>query len=239
MCTVTYLPSNEGFILTHNRDEAPARSPQNLDTEKRNADTLLFPRDTGAGGSWIACAESGKLACVLNGAFIKHKHRPPYRRSRGLLLLDLFDAADSHNFLAEHPLDGIEPFTMLFFDEKTVMELRWDGSDRFLKSLAQQEPHFWCSATLYPPEMQVRREDVFRQWLDAETWTPEAALQLHLQGSVGDPENDFVMNRNNIVRTVSITQVLRSPDQFDMNYRELLRQTERRQQLPLRSENAE
>ncbi|HAD11338.1 MAG TPA: hypothetical protein DCF33_02760, partial [Saprospirales bacterium] len=111
MCTVTYLPLSNGFILTHNRDEAPARSPKSIVREGSPA--ILFPRDTHAGGTWIACSQSGRTACLLNGAFVLHRRQPPYRRSRGLLLLDFFDWKNADDFFAEYDLHNIEPFTFL------------------------------------------------------------------------------------------------------------------------------
>jgi hypothetical protein len=232
MCTVTFFPAPAGFTLTHNRDEAPSRSPQHISREKTACDTLLFPRDTKAGGAWVATAKSGKTACLLNGAFVKHRHEPPYRRSRGLMLLDFFEHEKPDDFFNCYDLDGIEPFTFLFFQKNIVTELRWDGAQRHLKNLPPDEPHFWCSATLYPPEMQARREQVFRHWLanpqspirnpKSPIPNPQSLLALHRTGSVGDPENDFVMNRSGKVRTVSITQVVLKNSVAQMRYFDLM-----------------
>ena len=237
MCTVTFLPTSTGFILTHNRDEAPSRSPHHIERKKTESDVLLFPRDTKAGGAWIATAKSGKTACLLNGAFVKHRHNPPYRRSRGLMLLDFFEWERSDAFFQQYELDGIEPFTLLLMENGSVTELRWDGTQRHLKNLSGHEPHFWCSATLYPPDMQARREQVFRQWLEhivhrqpstlhplPSTFypLPSTVYRLHLTGSVGDPENDFVMNRGGRVCTVSVTQVVVKNNFSQVRYFDLL-----------------
>lgn len=254
MCTVTFLPTSTGFILTHNRDEAPSRSPQHISREKVGDDVLLFPRDTKAGGAWIATAKSGKTACLLNGAFIKHQHDPPYRRSRGVMLLDFFEWKQAEDFFRDYDLDGIEPFTFLLFENATVTELRWDGAQRHLKTLSSEAPHFWCSSTLYPPEMQVRREQVFREWLNNTVHRPPSSVhrlpstvhrlpstvfRLHLTGSVGDPENDFVMNRGGRVRTVSITQVVAREEFVRMRYFDLLEgQRDKRQMLARERQNA-
>ncbi|GAB4487903.1 MAG: NRDE family protein [Saprospiraceae bacterium] len=224
MCTVTFIPTTSGFILTHNRDEAPNRSPQHISREKIGSDILLFPRDTKAGGAWIAAAKSGKTACLLNGAFVKHHHNPPYRRSRGLMLLDFFEQENANNFITGHDLEGVEPFTFLLFANDAVTELRWDGSQRHIKNLPPKQTHFWCSSTLYPPEMQAKREQIFLNWLSQQASAPCAPslLDLHRTGSVGDPENDFVMNRGNRVRTVSITQVVGTKNFLQMRYFDLL-----------------
>lgn len=232
MCTVTYLPSPRGYILTHNRDEAPARSPNKITRSGK----LLFPRDTKAGGAWVVVNQQGHTACLLNGAFLKHKHQPPYRRSRGLLLLDFFDNPDSDAFFADYALEDIEPFTLLFFKLGAVTEFRWDGNQRHRKELSPEKTHFWCSATLYPPAMQALREQVFRDWLAQprdKRRLPSGILKLHLSGTVGDPENDFVMNRGGRVCTVSVTQVVCQEKNIRMRYFDLLEghQDLRRMQL--------
>jgi len=261
MCTVTYLPRPSGFILTHNRDEAPARSSQTIVREKTpGGQTLIFPRDTLAGGTWIATSREGRTACLLNGAFVLHKRVLPYRRSRGLILLDFFDWDSPVAFFQSYDFEGIEPFTLLFFAQAQlsessklsessmhrVTEFRWDGQHRHLKNLPTDQAHFWCSATLYPQEMQIRREQVFREWLSNHpsqvyqlpihqspihqsplhhsTNPPihESLITLHRTGSIGDPENDFVMNRAGRVQTVSITQVIVHEKSAQMRYFDLL-----------------
>lgn len=219
MCTVTYLPVEGGYILTHNRDEAPKRSTQHLTREN----DLLFPRDAGAGGTWIGLHRQGTTACVLNGAFVKHHHEPPYRRSRGLVLLDFFAHGDPDGFWKNYDLTGIEPFTLLFFAEGVVGEGRWDGLHKHLRYLEPGSSYFWCSATLYPPDMQLQREVVFRTWLETLGRNPRPTdlLSLHHSGSVGDPQNDYVMNRADRVRTVSISQVVHSQKQLRLRYETL------------------
>jgi len=227
MCTVTYLPTRNGFTLTHNRDEAPSRSLYAIESQRtRGGDVLFFPRDATAGGTWIVTAESGKTACLLNGAFALHKRTPPYRRSRGLMMLDFFEFENPDDFFQHYDLEGIEPFTFLFFQPDQVVTFRWDGIEKFRKNLAPNEAHFWCSATLYPDDMQVKREQVFSQWLAS--WKlkrspdPRALIKLHKTGSVGDPEYDYVMERGGRVQTVSITQVVLRKKNTRMRYFDLL-----------------
>jgi hypothetical protein len=243
MCTVTYYPGSAGFVLTHNRDESPARSPQNIARARTpGGKELLFPRDTGAGGTWIAVGRDGRAACLLNGAFLRHQRLPPYRRSRGLILLDFFDRQNPDDFFEQYNLDEIEPFTLLYFqllapyantgnqpEPVCIYEFRWDGQQRHLKNLSGLQAHFWCSATLYPPDMQLRREAVFRQWLEQHSGIHRGIqndiLHLHRTGSVGDPENDFVMERAGKVRTVSITQLTLDEKNARMRYFDLAGQT--------------
>jgi hypothetical protein len=230
MCTVTYLPQPSGFILTHNRDEAPARAAERIERERIGEERLLFPRDPRAGGAWMAAGERGRVACVLNGAFEKHRHAPPYRRSRGLVLLDFFAWPGPGEFFDRYDFEGIEPFTLVSAGPGRLEEFRWDGKERFFRELPAGRAQFWCSATLYPAPMRTRREQVFREWLAAGGAgspssflpSPRSILDLHRTGSVGDPENDYIMNRSDRVRTVSITQAVVTSSELRMSYHNLL-----------------
>lgn len=227
MCTVTYIPTSDGFTLTHNRDEAASRSLFSIEEQDTKAgETLLFPRDASAGGTWFITSRDGKTACLLNGAFELHQRQLPYRRSRGLMMLDFFDYQNPDDFFEHYEFEGIEPFTFLFFEAGEVVELRWDGVKKYYKSLPGNQEHFWCSATLYPAEMQTKRAAVFYNWLAAHSGgkaaTPNDILDLHLTGSVGDPSYDFVMNRDGRVQTISITQVVSKKKDASMRFFDLL-----------------
>lgn len=225
MCTVTYIPlGGDSFIFSSNRDESPARSPQNLTTDHSRGYPLVFPRDTAAGGTWIAVNPGGRLVCILNGAFEKHQHRPPYKRSRGLMALDFFDYPSAESFALEYGFDGMEPFTLVTWDNGKLWEIRWDEATLHSRQLDQTQHHIWSSATLYPGPVRAKREGWFRAWLEGRTdFSLEAIHQLHRNGGEGDPHNDFVMNRQ-IVRTVSITHILRAPEKVEMIYHDLLRE---------------
>lgn len=229
MCTVTFLPWRSGYILTHNRDEAPTRSPLGISRISVADGPALFPKDTKAGGAWIMAGPQGRLAFLLNGAFVKHRHEPPYRRSRGLILLDFFTAGQEPAFFSDTVLEGVEPFTLVSKRQDHFFELRWDGRQQHIKNLSVRDALFWCSATLYPPDMQAKRELIFRQWLAQRQKSdpdskrkPAMLMHLHQTGSVGDPENDYVMNRADRVRTVSITQVAFDTAALQMRYVDLL-----------------
>lgn len=212
MCLLTYWPLPSGkFIFTHNRDEAPGRSAPGLSLRTVENDTLVCPLDAHAGGTWIAAAKSGRAAAVLNGAFLRHERTPPYRRSRGLVMLDFFADPDPETFFRNYNFDAIEPFTLVSLSiYKGFLEFRWDGHQRHLAELDPLKPHIWSSATLYPPEIEKKRRAVFLNWANnAEQPKIAGALRhLHFSGSVGDPENDFVMDRGGRVRTVSMTQLI-------------------------------
>ncbi|TXB63355.1 NRDE family protein [Phaeodactylibacter luteus] len=224
MCTVTYLPHKEGgYLLTSNRDEAPGRNAKSLHERQLGQARLIYPQDEGAGGTWVALSGAGVTVCILNGAREKHAHRPPYRRSRGLMALDYFAFSGPSAFAKAYTFEGMEPFTMVIAQRYALQVLRWDGQCTDLERLDTGQPHLWSSSTLYSPSVQQKREGWFRRWL-AGAGAPrrEDALHWHRTAGDGDPENDVVMNRGNQVRTVSITSVAVGQSSGDLAYFDLL-----------------
>lgn len=220
MCTVTFVPQGENdFTLTTNRDEAPGRSPQGIEREE----DLIFPRDTTAGGTWIAASADNRLVCMLNGAFTLHQRNPPYRLSRGVMALAFFSYKSATDFFGQFDFTNIEPFTMVVFDRGKLYDYRWDGKKQYISQLNANERYIWSSATLYSPTVRAQREHWFQEWASAGQYHAEAIRQFHTTAGTGDPWNDVVMNRHGVVRTVSITQVIKQKHAVSMHYYDLLR----------------
>ena len=124
MCTVTFLPKGEnGYILTSNRDETPKRAASPPQAYDVHGIAVTFPKDPLAGGTWIACDKQRFTLCLLNGAFEKHSHRPPYALSRGLMLLDFFKYNDAESFQIGYDFEGIEPFTLIIVDSSAALKI--------------------------------------------------------------------------------------------------------------------
>jgi uncharacterized protein with NRDE domain len=239
MCTVTFLPQADGqFLLTSNRDEAPNRSPQNISTDLVNGQQMAFPRDEEAGGSWIVIADSGRLVCILNGAFHKHHRRPPYRRSRGLMALDFFGYPDFEAFVNHYLFEGMEPFTMIVYEPDHLFELRWDETQVHALKLDHHKPHIWSSSTLYTPEVKEKRKAWFENWLQQQqgVYQREAILDFHRNAGDGDPWNDVVMNRNELVKTVSITSIKKGLSTMSMQYIDLVNNGFKAHKIELKGE---
>jgi len=227
MCTVTYIPQPlGGFVLTSNRDESPARATRNLDQSKRKGQQLLFPRDSGAGGTWIVVSDADRTVCLLNGAFVTHKHQPPYKKSRGIMVLEFFDYPTVAAFAKTYDFGGMEPFTMIVVERGEIQVLRWDETQLHREQLDPRGRYIWSSVTLYSPDVQGEREQWFLQWLAGrEDFSQQAILNFHRQGGGEDSWNGFIMNRNDMVRTVSLTSIRKSPTALSMYYESLMHKT--------------
>ncbi len=233
MCTVTFIPLKDRIYISSNRDErrgrqaalAPAIYP-------RETGRLLFPKDGEAGGSWFAVHESGHVLVLLNGGWVKHQPRPPYRRSRGLVLLDLADSQDPANRFRCMHLNGIEPFTVIIWQEGRLIECRWDGKDKFQSGLDDRAAHIWSSVTLYNEAASGKRKQWFREWLEKNPSPPEeAVLHFHRFTGDGDPANDLLMNRADGMQTVSISCLSWSDRGAGFAYLDLAGTANYRQQL--------
>src|SRR3954452_11244435 len=136
MCTVTYIPSGGKKFITSNRDEKTFRKkalPPQL--YLHDAMRLIYPEDGDAGGSWIALNENSNVAVLLNGGFEKHISKPPYRKSRGLVFLDIIKHASPVNYFLDFNLSEIEPFTVIILEQNKLFECRWTGDNKFCNKL--------------------------------------------------------------------------------------------------------
>ncbi len=237
MCTLTYLPIGENdFFLTQNRDENYLRSPKNISRDQLFDKELIFPRDHAAGGTWIVASNTNQFVCILNGAFDRHQRKAKYRRSRGLMALDFFSFKNVHSFFNRYQFEEMEPFTMISYDNGELVEIRWDGQGKHWKSLDTKAQYIWSSSTLYPSAMQEKRQAWFDTWRNMQTnFDKNIILDFHRNGGEGDPYNDFVMNRMNLVQTVSITCIAKKGQQIQMNYLDLLHQDEKIETLTIPS----
>ncbi|MCA0933427.1 NRDE family protein [Lutimonas saemankumensis] len=221
MCTVTFLPLSEtDFVLTSSRDVGFRRARADFpSTVLRNNVSLHFPRDGKAGGTWIGTSRDNRLICLLNGGFQNHERREPYRKSRGLIVLDLLAAEDFEKSCLEIDLNNIEPFTLvvvLWGKKHKLFEFVWDGLQRHLKEYQWKES-IWSSSTLYDKDVRTMRKDWFEEWLVNNDRSPSSILEFHRNAGNGKPESDVFMKRDN-VGTVSLTQVFTTKGKSLMNY---------------------
>ena len=223
MCTVTFIPVNNKYYLTSNRDEKHVRKRAVPPKEYvRNGIRLIYPKDAEAEGTWIALKDNGDAAVLLNGAFKKHIAAPPYRKSRGLIFLDIFNDDNPVTKFTKTSFNNIEPFTLVLFFENNLYECRWDGHKKYGRQLQNDVPHIWSSATLYDEEVVSKRELWLAKWL-AKNNAPEQddVFNFHRFAGDGDSNNDVKMNRDGIYATVSITGIELTGEKGIMHYLDL------------------
>lgn len=208
MCTVSFVSANGKTIISSNRDEAVQRpnaiEPRNYLINNKN---VIFPKDPKAGGTWFAVDDKGTVLVLLNGANEKHHHRPPYRKSRGLIVLDMISSLSPIVFWHEIDLVDIEPFTIVLFEKGVLFQLRWDGDIKETAQLDVTKNHVWSSATLYQKDIRENRSKWFYAFLESNPNASEdEMLYFHRYTEEENQENGLVINRNEQLKTLSITQ---------------------------------
>lgn len=224
MCTVSFIPAKDRVFITSNRDEKLVRSKA-IPPQQYNAGNvrLVLPKDSEAGGTWIVLRENGDAAVLLNGGLQKHLPLAPYKRSRGLILLDIIKETEHVNHFMQMNLEKIEPFTLVILEKNKLYECRWNGTHKTSKELSNTVPQIWSSVTLFDEVAIRKRESWFTEWLRANPDpVSEDIIQFHLSGGEGDDQNDFRMNRNNHVLTVSVTNIEIKKDTAKMKYFDLI-----------------
>jgi len=190
MCTFIYLPQPDGtLVVGSNRDERRSRSharpPAPFRTPRADA---LSPLDPDGNGAWLAADARGFVVCLLNGATAPHTPNPPYRMSRGRVVIETLSAADPFDFLTEpycqpdpdpnpqqpQPHHGLEPFTLVICRPGRLQEHRWDGYRLTTRHLLANVPHIWSAATLYTPQVVRAKEAYFAAWVATRSRTTPA-----------------------------------------------------------------
>lgn len=225
MCTVSVVSSNGKVIITSNRDEKanrPAIEPKRYCVGNK---VLVFPKDTKAGGTWYAVSDDGVVVVLLNGAAEKHEIRPNYKKSRGLITLEICSAKDVLQQWQVIDLKTIEPFTLVIFFDKKLYQLRWDGDKKTTQELAASENYIWSSSTLYSEAVRQKRQQWFEIFV-AQKPCPntEDVLHFHQYTQGNNKEYGLVIDRDDMLKTTSITQTVLDANKVTMVYHDLLQQ---------------
>jgi hypothetical protein len=210
MCTLTFIPKEKQIIVTVNRDEAPSRSASEPIVKQYEKHRLwLAPEPISGSSNLIFDIESKRLAVLLNGAFVPHERNPPYRKSRGEVILDSFLFKDLNEMAVTYNFVGIEPFTLVTIQNGVIFELRWDEKLAVSKSVDSQHPVIWSSTMMYRDNWQLERKRWFEDFLIVKTdVSADDMLDFHTNAGASDPHNALNMNRFNFVKTVSTTQIV-------------------------------
>lgn len=224
MCTVSYINTNGVVIITSNRDEKVIRpqaiAPRHYYHKGKN---ITYPKDPKAGGTWFAIDEYGNVLVLLNGGLVKHTPKFSYRKSRGLIALDIISDASPIDFWQQINLEDIEPFTLVLYENTLLYELIWDGFEKRTTKLDEFQNHIWSSVTLYSDAVRKERASWFADFLQNKTEI--SALEMlvfHQNTKREDSENGLVINRENTLKTLSVTQAIIEQNKGTMQYSDLV-----------------
>jgi uncharacterized protein with NRDE domain len=225
MCTVSFVNNNGVVVITSNRDEQVIRPsaivPRNYCLNSKN---IMYPKDPKAGGTWFAVDENGTVLVLLNGGIKKHNPVFPYRKSRGLIALDIISSSSPKDFWNEINLEDIEPFTVVLYQNEELYELIWDGNTKWKTLFDASKNHIWSSVTLYSEEIRKKRSQWFFNFLkDKNEISTLDMLDFHRNTQNDDSENGLIINRENTLKTLSVTQVVIKQNKGTMKYFDLIK----------------
>ena len=195
MCTVSFVPRSDGYLLVCNRDERRSRSIAEAPRwEDASGLRLCAPRDPDGGGSWIALRSDGLTLCLLNGA----RGVVPVARvvapSRGRLLLELarrVPEGDVGPELQRRAREGrlIEnPFRLLVARAARLDPLRvWEWNGAQLRSLDVDPVHLEVSHGMDPVAGWEQRRRDFETCFGASIPGEAGLLEWHARHL--DPES--------------------------------------------------
>ncbi len=207
MCTVVFIPALEKIYLGSLRDESPKRLralvPQVYHAGRTS---YIAPKDQQASGTWVGASDTGNVIVLLNGGFENHEKKSDYRKSRGLIVTELLASELPVVEWRLIDMQDIEPFTLIVWSNATLFELVWDGRERHRTRLDATQPHIWSSATLYNAEAKAIRKEFFENWIAVNPPVSKLSV-LNFFRSFKNDENGFIMNRNEVTKTLSYSLI--------------------------------
>lgn len=220
MCTLTFVPRENGYYLAMNRDERIARGvgtpPERVDLAGVSA---VYPRDI-EGGTWIGANARGAAFALLNWNDVPN--RVSKLQTRGAVIPEVLTSAtnrEAREQLERLDLQGMLPFRLIgmFPAERRIREWRWDQ-----KSLSccvhSWDKKNWFSSSLSDENASVQRgatcENAWKQ--------PDAASlpwlrRLHSSHDATAGPFSICVHRES-VETLSYTEFTCTPTQLICNY---------------------
>ncbi len=237
MCTVTYIPKENGqFILTQNRDEDIKRAIATPPIERIiNGVKHLFPIDPQGGGTWIGTSETGRFTSLLNGGSETYSYNPPYRHSRGRIILDYFKYADFKAFYKAYNFNELEPFTFLVIEDDVMFELIVNESNVRLKELDRKRPYIYSSTSLYTDNSMEERRLVFFEWYyKSQNISQLDAVNFHHKFLFETEKDKRKIVGDYILNTVSITSIHKTFNRTEILYADQINDIQLKKVLKLK-----
>ncbi len=223
MCTVSIVPYKKQLFFTFNRDEHPARqTPEYITKEKIGHKEIIFTKDVKGGGTWFVVDDKGNVAMLFNGGYIKHEKKPAYKKSRGLVLLEIARQSNMLAYYNEMDLQNIEPFSVILYEDKKLFRLVWDGITKEIVPLSLDQHHIFSSATIYTKEIQDCRKEWLQEYLNKNK--KPLMFDFHCNYKKEDVNNGLILKRNENLQTLSVSQAVVNDTEINIQHFDVAQQ---------------
>jgi Transport and Golgi organisation 2 len=222
VCTATFIPlKNNSYLFTHNRDEKINRSIATLPRRYAMGDgAVVMPKDPQSDGTWIATSNCVFSLCLLNGGFINHESKPPYKNSRGQIILDFFNFGDAKKMSEEYDWTNYEAFTLIIIQHINklvhLFEIVWDGKQIFFAEKDATKNYIWSSSTLYTAEEKLQKQNWFTNFTEKNIEiSEEDVIQFHHFSPNQNEQEGMLIDRKNTGRkTVSLSCIFNNQNEI-------------------------
>jgi len=223
MCTLSFVPTDGGFLLAMNRDEQRTRAKA-LPPQFHRCGSLkaMYPSEPG-GGTWIGINSLGLCAALINWY-----SRPQYPGdpdfSRGGIIPRLL-ACDNREKMEQClyslPLDRLNPFRIFVFGigSGDIREYRSDGVAARRTDHAWSTNHWFSSGHNETTATTARRAACLKASLESDAGSLGWIDRLHSSHDPVAGADSICVHREDAV-TVSITLIRMDHGGTRMEYRD-------------------
>ncbi len=229
MCTLSIIKiigagHDDGLVITMNRDERRSRHEAAQPVINRNnpqQNTIIYPQDLHAGGSWFGVSDAGIVLGLLN-----RYQNPVYENlnSRGEIIPLLLSSGDLNHILSRLetlPFRHYNAFDLIMISTRKSYRFCWDGENTRLTLLNLEKAYFISSSSVDRERVLLWRESFFNGYIKQKSPEKLSAMQIlraiHLQQIENHKSRSIFMSRRHS-HTKSICQVVLSETSLQFNY---------------------
>ena len=222
MCTLSFVPTADGYLAGMNRDELLTRPAARPPEMFERAEMSVIRPSEPAGGTWIACNNRRTLLALLNWNDLHGRRMPEKAQTRGVVIPQLIWQPDStavHSCFSQMPLKGMLPFRLvgIFGDEAAVVAWHWDGVRTARIDLPWMRQHWFSSSLSDALAAKQRGAACERATQFSGVGTRDWLRSLHAS-HVPSPDAFSICVHRRDAATVSYTEVCCRGDRIAMNY---------------------
>lgn len=220
MCTLTFIPKPQGYLLGMNRDERLTRELAVAPVASKISNMhVAYPRESG-GGTWIGSNSAGITFALLNQN--SGSHATVKERSRGEIISGLLGVArfpEAMRRFQHIKLHGMMPFVLigLFPAEQIISQCRWDGRELEFIRIGWDVRHWFSSGVSDEMARQVRGNTCYEAWRRRDAASAEWLRGLHASHSPVRGSFSICVHRPDAA-TVSYTEVAFNEPELIMRY---------------------